>query len=81
MGCCGKSRAAATPPRTADARQSRTSAAPLSAVQLRSVAGRGVRVRGTATGRVYEFPRAGARATVDRGDVGAMLRTGYFVRT
>jgi hypothetical protein len=49
-------------------------------VQLRSVAGRGVRVRGTATGRVYEFARAGARATVDARDAGALLRTGYFFR-
>ena len=80
MGCCGKRRAAATPPRTADARPPRTGAAPLRAVQLRSVAGRGVRVRGTATGRVYEFARAGARATVDARDAGALLRTGYFFR-
>jgi hypothetical protein len=49
-------------------------------VQLRSLAGRGVRVRGSATGRVYEFARAGAHATVDARDAGAMLRTGYFVR-
>ena len=80
MGCCGKSRAAATPPRTAEARRGRTGAAPLRAVHLRSLAGRGVRVRGSATGRVYEFARAGAHATVDARDAGAMLRTGYFVR-
>jgi hypothetical protein len=55
--------------------------APRKDVALRNTGVRGVRVRGTTTGRLYTFPSAGASTAVDVRDVAALLRTGLFTRS
>jgi hypothetical protein len=86
MGCCGKKRAsmrlasnvrsarAITPrPLTAKARQPD--------VPLRYLGSRAIRVRGSASGRVYTAPANPTPALfVDPRDVAALVRTGYFSR-
>lgn len=72
MGCCGQGRAAlrATAP---------SAAGPPPAAVVRYVGGKRVRVRGSVSGRMYEFT-GGIRTAVESGDAAALVRTGLFVR-
>jgi hypothetical protein len=82
MGCCGQQRAALSTarrlPRDAAARppRPRVGAGP---VALRFVGNGPVRVRGTASGRVYRFANAGEVQHVDARDAAALLRTRVFM--
>jgi hypothetical protein len=78
MGCCGQGRAALRATTSAARGTPGVSRAAPSAV-VRYVGGKRVRVRGTTSGRMYEFT-GGARTTVDSGDAAALVRTGLFVR-
>jgi hypothetical protein len=77
MGCCGQGRAAlraaAGPP------SARPAAAAPPAATVRYVGGTRVRVRGSVSGRMYEFT-GGARTAVESGDAPGLVRTGLFVR-
>jgi hypothetical protein len=81
--CCGAGRAALRGEISAAGTQTshRRAAAPggPGAAAVRYVGGRAVRVRGTATGTVYDF-RGGRQTTVAAADVAALVRSGYFVR-
>jgi len=83
MGCCGQGRAAIRG-QTAPARQdtgvqhARRAPGHVSAV-IRYTGGGRVRVRGAASGRLYEFER-GERGEVFAADVPTMVRTGLFQR-
>jgi len=87
MGCCGQGRAALRAAGSAAARGTPgvpRAAAPVSAVRpptalVRYVGGKRVRVRGSVTGRLYDFT-GGARTTVESSDAPALVRTGLFVR-
>jgi len=79
MGCCGQGRAAlraAAPSITA--RPPPTHGPPAAAV-LRYLGGKHVRMRGTVSGRLYEFTR-GKQTVVEARDVPMMVRTGLFAR-
>jgi hypothetical protein len=92
--CCGKGRAAAaaaaapprdlyvapapSPPPPAAARES-APAAPAT-VRVRYTQGTSVRVRGPASGRVYEFSVASAVQSVESRDAEALVGTGFFRR-
>jgi len=71
MGCCGQGRAAL--------RATASSVGGPRATVVRFVGGKRVRVRGSVSGRMYEFT-GGARTAVDSGDAAALVRTGLFVR-
>jgi hypothetical protein len=78
MGCCGQGRAALRATTgTARGTPGVSRAAP--AALVRYVGGKRVRVRGSASGQMYEFT-GGVRTAVDGGDAAALLRTGLFVR-
>jgi hypothetical protein len=70
MGCCGQGRAAL---------RSATGAARPPTTVVRYIGGKRVRVRGSMSGRMYEFT-GGARTAVESGDAAALVRTGLFVR-
>jgi hypothetical protein len=79
MGCCGHKRAAAS------ASLRRTVSAPAVSqgqrptdVSLRYLGAKSVRVRGTASGRVYLASSANAAFSVDARDAAALVRTGLF---
>jgi hypothetical protein len=90
MGCCGQGRAALRL-QGAATRESRglsraaAPAAPASvpnpppAVVVRYTGGDRVRIRGSVSGRLYEFER-GQAAPVAAADVPVMVRTGLFAR-
>ena len=71
MGCCGQGRAAL---------RSTAGAARPPATVVRYVGGKRVRVRGSVSGRMYEFT-GGVRTAVESGDAAALVRTGLFVRS
>ncbi len=71
MGCCGQGRAAL---------RSTTGATRPPATVVRYVGGKRVRVRGSVSGRLYEFT-GGVRTAVESGDAAALVRTGLFVRS
>jgi hypothetical protein len=71
MGCCGQGRAAL---------RSATGAGRAPATVVRYVGGKRVRVRGSVSGRMYEFT-GGVRTAVESGDAAALVRTGLFVRS
>jgi hypothetical protein len=81
MGCCGQGRAALR----AQTASARAHPAPQELPRTRATAviryaGSGrVRVRGAASGRVYEFAR-GEKAEVAAADIPTMVRTGLFAR-
>jgi hypothetical protein len=78
MGCCGQGRAALrASTSTARGTPGVSRAAPPALV--RYVGGKRVRVRGSASGQMYEFT-GGVRTAVDGGDAAALVRTGLFVR-
>ncbi len=89
MGCCNKRRVAmrsaalaGSPARASGAAGSAGRAGGPGAreVTLRYTHGQAIRVRGAASGRIYEI-RAGAREVpVDGRDVASLLRTRYFAR-
>jgi hypothetical protein len=76
MGCCGQGRAVL---RAAGEAGAAAPAARPPAAVVRYVGGRRARVRGTVTGRLYEFT-GGARTAVESSDAPALVRTGLFVR-
>lgn len=89
MGCCNKRRVAMrsaalagvpgrAPGPTGSARQVGRPAA--REVTLRYTHGQAIRVRGVATGRVYEIPASAREVPVDGRDVASLLRTRYFAR-
>jgi hypothetical protein len=94
MGCCGQARAAYTPayeppPRPAapaDEGPAFTDTAPQAGaaapgtVRLRFTRLAGVRVRGPASGRSYDFSAVAPVQSVDARDADDLLRTGYFRR-
>ncbi len=95
MGCCGQGRAAlraagrSAPGRpdisqaTAPAHGSRSpptgGGGPPAATVLRYLGGKQVRIRGTVSGRLYEFT-GGERTAVEARDAPTMVRTGLFAR-
>jgi hypothetical protein len=85
MGCCGQGRAAlarSTAGLTGarETTRPRQAARRLPKVGVRYSGHRAVRVRGTATGRIYSFTGAGVEQAVDAADVPALIRTGLFAR-
>jgi len=81
--CCGAGRAAlrgqvaasaGTAPRREVGRHSL-----LTGATVRYVGGDRIRVRGTATGTVYDF-RAGGKMSVSHADVAGLVRSGLFLR-
>jgi len=91
MGCCGQKRAAASvalrrrdrsaapqraAPRVASA--SALAAGRPADVPLRYLGVRAVRVRGSASGRVYHASSTRPSITIDARDVAALIRTGLF---
>lgn len=85
MGCCGQGRAALRATTTAArgtpgvSRAAPSAAGPLPATVVRYVGGKRVRVRGSLSGRMYEFT-GGVQTAVESGDAAALVRTGLFVR-
>ena len=87
MGCCGQGRAALRTAGNAAARGtpgvSRAAtpgdASRPGAAVVRYVGGRRVRIRGSVSGRLYEFT-GGVRTAVESGDAPGLVRTGLFVR-
>lgn len=83
MGCCDKKRAfmrqaAVTRPDKPLTRRLKPGGR-AAEVRLRYLGNRAVRVRGSASGRVYVVPgRMAGPVLVDSRDVAALVRTGYF---
>jgi hypothetical protein len=75
MGCCGQGRAALRAGQSRAGSWSRSSAT----TTVRYIGGSQVRIRGAATGRLYEFARGG-RAAVAAADVAVMVATGLFTQ-
>jgi hypothetical protein len=84
MGCCGQGRAALARSTATGAEVSARPRGPgdgRSGVNVRYFGGRPVRVRGTATGRIYVFGGAEQTQAIDAADASALIRTGLFVRS
>jgi hypothetical protein len=77
MGCCNQKRAAMIAPASPPADRAQT---PAQRVTVRYTASRPIRVRGTATGRVYHCSARSPVLAVDARDAAALIRTGLFRR-
>jgi hypothetical protein len=90
--CCGKGRAAAAaappadlyvaplPPATPSAATPQAAPAAPTTVRVRYTQQAGVRVRGPASGRSYEFSVMAAVQSVDSRDAEGLVGTGFFRR-
>jgi hypothetical protein len=73
--------AASRPPLPAPAAAAPAPVRAHSDVRIRYSERSAIRVRGTASGRVYEFSAAAPAQAVDRRDAAAMLASGFFSST
>ena len=90
MSCCGHRRAAAsaatnsrgdrstTPRRAAASRAAPIAAVRAAEVRMRYLGVQPVRVRGTASGRIYNTSAADPSLTIDPRDAAGLIRTGLF---
>ena len=79
MGCCNSKRAAATAAARGSAGRSGTHTVARAAdVRVRYVGADRVRVRGSATGRLYGWAGGDRTLLVDGRDVAALIRSGLF---